>query len=95
MKVERSSFFLLRLELYVICFSGTLFTSRSINSEKEVYELTLRSFSPPIVAPTVLDDVARNILRLYPDIPALGSPFSTGNETFGLSSVYKQRAAIG
>ena len=50
--------------------------------------------SPPIVAPSVLDNVVQNILRLYPDIPALGSPFGTGNETFGLSSVYKQAAAI-
>ncbi|KAJ7850274.1 extracellular triacylglycerol lipase precursor [Mycena olivaceomarginata] len=31
---------------------------------------------------------------LYPDIPSLGSPFNTGNETFGLNSQYKRAAAI-
>ena len=74
--------------------SGTGFTSRSINSKKEVYDRIVSLFSPPIVAPSDFDDVAQNILRLYPDIPALGSPFDTGNETFGLSSVYKQTASI-
>ena len=80
---------------YLICSSGTFFTNRSINSDKEVYGLILASLSPPTVAPSLLDDVVTNLLRLYPDVPALGSPFGTGNETFGLSSVYKQRAAIG
>ena len=79
---------------YLICSSGTLFIPTSINSDKEVYELILATFSPPIVAPSLLDEVATNLLRLYPDIPALGSPFGTGNDTFGLSSVYKQTAAI-
>ena len=33
-------------------------------------------------------------MQLYPDDPALGSPFGTGNETFGISSQYKRVAAI-
>ena len=79
---------------FLIYSSGTLFTLPSINSEDDVYDLIVTGSSPPIVAPSVLYDVAQNILRIYPDIPALGSPFGTGNETFGLSSVYKQTAAI-
>ena len=75
----------------LICSSGTIFIPTSINSDKEVYELIVTNFSPP---PSSSNDVARNILRLYPDIPAFGSPFSTGNDTFGLSSVYKQAASI-
>jgi len=75
--------------------SGTTFISRTINSEKEVYDFIVATFSPPIVSPWLLDNVVKNILCLYPDIPALGSPFGTGNETFGLSSVFKQTAAIG
>ena len=39
------------------------------------------------------EDVAR-LLELYPDVPALGSPYGTGNETFGLSSQYKRGSAI-
>ncbi|KAI3602599.1 extracellular triacylglycerol lipase precursor [Moniliophthora roreri] len=37
---------------------------------------------------------ADQLLQLYPDVPALGSPFDTGNETFGLNSQYKRSAAI-
>ncbi len=33
-------------------------------------------------------------MQLYPDNPALGSPFGTGNETFGFSSQYKRAAAL-
>lgn len=31
---------------------------------------------------------------LYPNDPSLGSPFNTGNETFGLDPEYKHVAAI-
>ncbi|KAK8847567.1 hypothetical protein IAR55_005426 [Kwoniella newhampshirensis] len=34
------------------------------------------------------------IAALYSDVPALGSPFDTGNNTFGLSSAWKQSVAI-
>lgn len=33
-------------------------------------------------------------MDLYPDNPALGSPFGTGNDTFGLSPEFKRVAAI-
>ena len=74
--------------------SGTALTPRHIDSEEEVYEHILAKVSPPMVAPPLVDDVVKIILRLYPNTPALGSPFGTGDETFGLSSVYKQTAAI-
>lgn len=44
---------------------------------------------PPNVEATV-----QSLLTLYPDSPALGSPFGTGNETFGLSPEFKQASAI-
>ncbi|PSS22637.1 hypothetical protein PHLCEN_2v3064 [Hermanssonia centrifuga] len=37
---------------------------------------------------------ADEILILYPDDPALGSPFGTGNDTFGLDPEYKRITAI-
>lgn len=40
------------------------------------------------------EEAVDKILELYPDIPALGSPFGTGNETFGLSTGTKRIAAI-
>ena len=43
--------------------------------------------------PSFLVDEAA-LLALYPDDPAQGSPFGTGNETFGLSSQFKRAAAV-
>lgn len=34
------------------------------------------------------------VMKLYPDDPALGSPFGSGNNTFGLSPVFKRVTAI-
>ena len=85
----------------LIHFSGTQITyatfttsTNSTDSTGDISDIVISLSSPPIVAPSVLEDVAKNISRLYPDIPALGSPFGTGNETFGFSSEYKQIAAI-
>ncbi|KAF8145657.1 Alpha/Beta hydrolase protein [Mycena galopus ATCC 62051] len=45
----------------------------------------------------LISDHARGLgttlLELYPDIPPLGSPFGTGNDTLGLSSQFKRAAA--
>jgi hypothetical protein len=57
--------------------------------------LIVANFTPPAFgAPEELIDVADILLQLYPNVPALGSPYNTGNETFGLSPVFKQVAAI-
>ena len=39
--------------------------------------------------------VARDkVISLYPDDPSAGSPFGTGNQTFGTSPAFKRAAAI-
>ncbi|KAJ1307763.1 hypothetical protein OPQ81_001850 [Rhizoctonia solani] len=38
--------------------------------------------------------ISSPMCALYPDIPAAGSPYNTGNETFGRSDNYKWAAAI-
>ncbi|EEB91474.1 hypothetical protein MPER_10156, partial [Moniliophthora perniciosa FA553] len=53
------------------------------------------NLSPPRVSSQELASAAERLTELYPDIPALGSPFNTGNETFGLPSGYKRFAALG
>ncbi|KAG6895916.1 hypothetical protein C0992_011608, partial [Termitomyces sp. T32_za158] len=63
-------------------------------SMKQIRNLIIANFSPPIVSTQELERTADKLIELYPDIPALGSPFNTGNETFGLSSVFKQAAAL-
>ncbi|KAJ7835984.1 extracellular triacylglycerol lipase precursor [Mycena leptocephala] len=72
---------------------GTIFTSTTINSTEALTELTISLVSPS-VSPATLNSSIQTLLQLYPDIPALGSPFNTGNNTFGLSSQFKRGAAI-
>ncbi|KAF9531107.1 extracellular triacylglycerol lipase precursor [Crepidotus variabilis] len=43
---------------------------------------------------TTLSSAIDHILELYPDVPALGSPYNTGNETFGLPTSYKRLSAL-
>ncbi|KAJ6552220.1 extracellular triacylglycerol lipase precursor [Mycena vulgaris] len=73
---------------------GTLFTAQTINSTEEIVETIVAMFTPTTSQPTLSSSIL-NLLELYPDIPALGSPFDTGNDTFGLSSQYKRAAALG
>ncbi|KAJ6483953.1 extracellular triacylglycerol lipase precursor [Mycena sanguinolenta] len=72
---------------------GTTFVPQTINSTEEILESILSLFSPSS-SPTTLEESAQTVLQLYPDIPALGSPFGTGQNTFGLSSQFKRAAAI-
>ncbi|KAJ6552221.1 extracellular triacylglycerol lipase precursor [Mycena vulgaris] len=73
---------------------GTAFVPPAINSTEEIFQ-SLVAMSSPSISQSVLETSVQTLLELYPDDPALGSPFNTGNETFGLSSQYKRAAAIG
>ncbi|EEB95118.1 hypothetical protein MPER_05966, partial [Moniliophthora perniciosa FA553] len=75
---------------------GTLFTAPTNITDEDTLRQALignLTLSPGSSTPE-LDDAVDTILKLYPDIPALGCPFNTGNETFGLSTTYKREAAI-
>ncbi|KAJ7857231.1 extracellular triacylglycerol lipase precursor [Mycena leptocephala] len=72
---------------------GTSFTDPTVNSSVGISESLVAQYSPS-ASPRALDRSILTLLKLYPDIPSLGSPFNTGNETFGLSSQYKRAAAI-
>ncbi|KAJ7450829.1 extracellular triacylglycerol lipase precursor [Mycena latifolia] len=73
---------------------GTLFVDPTVNSTDEIFE-SLVAMSSPSISPTALENAVSELLQLDPDIPALGSPFNTGNNTFGLSTQFKRAAAIG
>ena len=62
--------------------------------EQNLRRTILKDLSPPDIGTETVKDAINRILELYPDIPALGSPFNTGNETFGLPQAYKRWAAI-
>ncbi|KAF8918303.1 Alpha/Beta hydrolase protein [Mucidula mucida] len=70
---------------------GTLFVRSTINlSEDQEKAYIAANFSPPGLP----DEVVDKLFELYPDDPALGSPYNTGNETFGLSKTFKRMAAL-
>ncbi|KAJ3751248.1 esterase 1 [Lentinula detonsa] len=76
---------------------GTLFIPPAINYTTEVImNDIIANYSPPVpsVSTGQLEDAVTHLLDLYPDIPALGSPFNTGNDTFGLSPGYKRMSAL-
>jgi hypothetical protein len=75
---------------WLILFLGTIFTPQTINSTAEIYAL----ISSIRIPSADLNASITTLLNIYPDIPALGSPFNTGNNTFGLNSQYKRYAAI-
>jgi len=76
-------------------FVGTSFVPTSINSTLEISGLLLFNFNPSSQGPDALAKAVDGLLVLYPDVPSLGSPFNTGNNTFGLSSQFKRGSAIG
>ncbi|KAJ7127849.1 esterase 1 [Mycena epipterygia] len=73
---------------------GTFFTTPLISSTDMIRASLISNYTSPQVSPQMLISAVDKLLELYPDVPALGSPFNTGNETFGLSSQYKRYAAI-
>ncbi|KAJ7023146.1 extracellular triacylglycerol lipase precursor [Mycena alexandri] len=72
---------------------GTLFVDPSVNTTNALRSY-IASQLPGISDPVQLNSTINRMLELYPDIPSLGSPFGTGNDTFGLSNEWKRAAAI-
>ncbi|OBZ67058.1 Lipase 1 [Grifola frondosa] len=70
----------------------------NISTDEEVRDIIYSSLSTLVSAflpqPTELVQTADALLALYPNIPALGSPFNTGNDTFGQNAEYKRAAAM-
>ncbi|KAF9559016.1 alpha/beta-hydrolase [Agrocybe pediades] len=75
---------------------GTAFVAQNVDSVDDIVQFLETESSPPLASVTPDEQVnaLTQILTLYPDAPALGSPFGTGNNTFGLSSQYKRFAAL-
>ncbi|KAF9017699.1 alpha/beta-hydrolase [Hymenopellis radicata] len=70
---------------------GTSFVPPTLNlTEEEEKAFVVANFSPPGLPGKVVD----RLFELYPDDPALGSPYNTGNETFGLAKSFKRMASL-
>ncbi|KAL5489735.1 hypothetical protein ACEPAI_4567 [Sanghuangporus weigelae] len=72
---------------------GTLFIPTAMNSSELLRIWIVSNLTAPGEIVTDDNPIADEILSLYPNDPTLGSPFGTGNETFGLNPAFKQAAA--
>ena len=74
---------------------GTDFVPRQLASQLQFQLFLIVAVDPfPEVVTSQFQLAGGTLLAGYPDDPALGSPFGTGNETFGLSSQYKRTSAM-
>jgi acetylcholinesterase len=77
---------------------GTQFTSTSVNSDQSIVQFiativsTLDTINEPVES--VQNLFLNLVVSYYPDDPADGSPYNTGNQTFGLSPFFKKAASI-
>ncbi|KAG2008180.1 carotenoid ester lipase [Coprinopsis cinerea AmutBmut pab1-1] len=67
---------------------------RNPNTTEEALRRYISGMISPLVAPSRAARVADRILELYPDVPALGSPYGTGDELWGLPSIYKRASSL-
>ncbi|KAF5364921.1 hypothetical protein D9758_008164 [Tetrapyrgos nigripes] len=77
---------------------GPVFIDPTLNYTSDQIRANLvANLSTPLLKTTEkqkFNDTLNKTLELYPDDPALGSPFGTGNDTFGVSPGFKKIAAI-
>ncbi|PFH50828.1 hypothetical protein AMATHDRAFT_3565 [Amanita thiersii Skay4041] len=73
---------------------GTGLIPLDISSEDALRQFVIANFTPQVAGVRNLDSAVDQLFKLYPNDPALGSPFNTGNETFGLSPVFKRASAM-
>ncbi|EAU89349.2 lipase I [Coprinopsis cinerea okayama7 len=67
---------------------------RNPNTTEEALRRYISGMISPLVAPSRAARVSDRILELYPDVPALGSPYGTGDELWGLPSIYKRASSL-
>ena len=74
---------------------GTLFVPQDISVPEELLDVFLGVDSPypQQLSNQYVQDI-ETLFELYSGDPALGSPFGTGNETFGLDPLYKLASAV-
>ncbi|RXW22358.1 hypothetical protein EST38_g3494 [Candolleomyces aberdarensis] len=73
---------------------GTYFASHDDLSDQALKDNLAAISSPRSGFQDQLGSAIDRVLALYPDVPAVGSPYGTGDELFGLPRSYKRHASI-
>jgi hypothetical protein len=66
-----------------------------MNSTEKIKTWMMSNYTSTPAQSHQLEIAVDKMLKLYEDNPALGSPYNTGNKTFGLGKEYKRYASIG
>lgn len=69
---------------------GTLFIPTFVSASLLPLKTVVNMLYPSPVDPAIVTQVEAK----YPNVPALGAPYGTGNETFGLDGEWKQLASV-
>jgi hypothetical protein len=73
--------------------AGTIFVPRKFQTE-DISTWLSANYTPSPLGSDALSAGVDKVMSLYPDDPSLGSPFGTGNETFGAGPGYKRGSAV-
>jgi acetylcholinesterase len=85
----------LNLEMRTEDSPGPLFIPDNITTNEALRDWLKSSWLIGVPAnSTEQNRIVDKLFELYPDNPALGSPFGTGNETFGRPAVWKRASAL-
>ncbi|EEB98077.1 hypothetical protein MPER_02479 [Moniliophthora perniciosa FA553] len=73
---------------------GTILTPQSITGPDDTREGLFTLLAPSPAGDEALRNAIAELTNIYPDDPRFGSPYGTGNQTFGLDPEYKHYASI-
>ncbi|CAE6353538.1 unnamed protein product [Rhizoctonia solani] len=71
---------------------GTMFTTNPATTEDVVFFLAIQL--PAHTFGVINETTAKRLLEYYPEDPSAGSPYNTGNDTFGRATQYKRAASV-
>ncbi|KAF8711982.1 Extracellular triacylglycerol lipase precursor, partial [Rhizoctonia solani] len=71
---------------------GTMFTTNPATTEDVVFFLAIQL--PAHTFGVINETTAKRLLEYYPEDPSAGSPYNTGNNTFGRATQYKRAASV-
>jgi hypothetical protein len=74
-------------------FPGTSFVPPGL-PDQEIPLLMIANATPSPLGADSLKAAIDKVVSLYPEDPSAGSPFGTGNQTFGAGTGFKRAAAI-
>ncbi|KAI3608436.1 extracellular triacylglycerol lipase precursor [Moniliophthora roreri] len=73
---------------------GTLLTPQNITGPDVTRQRLFDLITPSPAGDKALRHAIAELMNIYPDDPRVGSPFGTGNQTFGLNPEYKHYASL-